>query len=213
MPQEYAQLFDQPTMDSHRGWDAGALDLAQDLSNSLGAPLFAGTWSRLLIDLNRSAHHPKRMPGKHKLSEDQRAALHNMTWQPYRKQVNDAIQQAVKANGHCIHLSIHSFTPVFDGKHRKTEIGLLYDPARPGELQLALQLQSAIQAATDLIVHRNQPYRGIADGHTTALRRQFTARQYSGVEIEVSQTLVGAADWAAVYKQLAEIVSGLVATA
>jgi hypothetical protein len=33
-------------------------------------------------------------------------------------------------------------------------------------------------------VRRNYPYKGIADGHVTALRRTFGPR-YSGIELEV----------------------------
>ena len=32
-----------------------------------------------------------------------------------------------------IHLSSHSFTPELDGKVRKADIGLIYDPARQRE--------------------------------------------------------------------------------
>lgn len=212
MPAAFAHLFNQATLDSHRGWDAGALELAQGLSKALGAPLFAGTWSRLLVDLNRSAHHPGRIPGKRQLSTDQHAELHNNFWQPYRTQVAEAVQLAIAAGGRCVHLSVHSFTPVLGDQHRKTEIGLLYDPARVEESQLATQLQQALKATTGLIAHRNQPYRGVADGHTTALRRQFTANHYAGLEIEISQALVDAVNWNATTKQLVEIVGDVVAT-
>jgi hypothetical protein len=40
-------------------------------------------------------------------------------------------------------------------------------------------------------VRRNYPYRGTADGFTTYLRRQFSARKYLGIELEVNQSLLG----------------------
>lgn len=43
---------------SHRGWDEGALPLARRFSRALGVPLVANTWTRLLVDVNRSASNP-----------------------------------------------------------------------------------------------------------------------------------------------------------
>jgi len=36
-----------------------------------------------------------------------------------------------------IHVAVHSFTPTLRGVRRNADVGLLYDPARPGELALA----------------------------------------------------------------------------
>ena len=52
---------------------------------------------------------------------------------------------------------------------------------------------SAINAdpdAADLRVKMNLPYRGTSDGHTTALRREFPASRYAGVEVEVRNDLI-----------------------
>ncbi|MCA1602738.1 MAG: N-formylglutamate amidohydrolase [Acidobacteria bacterium] len=61
VPSRYRALFrGQETMlKTHRGSDLGALRLARELATTLEAPLFAGSISRLLIDLNRSLHHVK----------------------------------------------------------------------------------------------------------------------------------------------------------
>lgn len=207
LPSEHIHLYDPDTLDSHAGWDPGALDLAQHLARSLDAPLFAGRWSRLLIDLNRSAHHRGRIPGKNKLSPEQCAALHHGVWLPYRQQVAEAAQQAVRGTGHCLHLSVHSFTPIWQGQMRRTDIGLLYDPARSVERHLAKQLQAALSAGTGLRVHRNQPYRGMADGHTTGLRRHFDEHVYAGLELEISQSLVQRPAWASLSTTLSALVA------
>jgi hypothetical protein len=44
--------------------------------------------------------------------------------------------------------------------------------------------------APGLRVRRNYPYRGVADGFTTALRRRFPADLYLGIELEVNQRLL-----------------------
>jgi predicted N-formylglutamate amidohydrolase len=64
VPAEYAPLFQgreellhSPRLIETGGWDPGALDLARAMAASLGAPLFAATVTRLLVDLNRSRNH------------------------------------------------------------------------------------------------------------------------------------------------------------
>ena len=62
IPLPYKALFQTAhyrlLLDSHRGFDPGALILAQEMAKTLQAPLLAATVSRLLIDLNRSLGHP-----------------------------------------------------------------------------------------------------------------------------------------------------------
>ena len=59
VPRRWAGLFEKhrTLLDSHRGWDPGALTLARALSKAMAAPLVVSTTSRLLVDLNRSEHH------------------------------------------------------------------------------------------------------------------------------------------------------------
>ena len=59
VPSRYRALFrgQEAVLKTHRGSDLGALRLARELATALEAPLFAGSVSRLLIDLNRSLHH------------------------------------------------------------------------------------------------------------------------------------------------------------
>lgn len=67
------------------------------------------------------------------------------------------------------------------------DVGLLYDPGRTGERDLCLAWKREIEAARpDLRVRRNAPYRGVSDGHVTALRKRFP-QGYLGLELEVNQ--------------------------
>ena len=87
-----------------------------------------------------------------------------------------------------VHVSSHSFTPVLDGRRRNADIGLLYDPARPGERALCARWTRTLGARVKpLRVRRNYPYEGKNDGLTSHLRRRFSAAQYVGVEIEINQ--------------------------
>ena len=56
VPPRYRYLFEgiEHLLDTHEGYDPGALALAETLANTLAAPLVASTTTRLLVELNRS---------------------------------------------------------------------------------------------------------------------------------------------------------------
>jgi predicted N-formylglutamate amidohydrolase len=94
-----------------------------------------------------------------------------------------------------IHLSSHSFTPELHGKIRNADIGLLYDPRRPGEVALCERWKAAFKlCAPDLAVRRNYPYAGKNDGLTAWFRRRLSPENYIGIEIEINQKHIRQAD-------------------
>ena len=196
VPPEYRARFAAlgPALASHRGFDAGALVMARDLARSFGAPLIHSTITRLLIDLNRSSHHRNLCSeALTPLAPDERARIVHRWHNPYWKAVDGQIRAAVASGMRAVHVSSHSFTPILDGEVRTADIGLLYDPVRPGEADLARLWQQELQElAPSLRVRRNYPYRGKNDGLTTHLRREFPASKYVGIELEVNQALMGA---------------------
>jgi predicted N-formylglutamate amidohydrolase len=205
VPLEYASLFaeERGALKTHRGWDPGALDLAQSLEGRFGWPLVACTVTRLLVDVNRSTDHAgifseftRGLPAKAR--EEILAAY----YRPYR----DRVRAAVKSARCTLHLALHSFTPVWNGRTRDTDVGILHDPARPREREFSLRWKACLQRARpDLRVHLNRPYRGWTDGLPTTLREQFPDARYAGIEVEVSQRFpVGkAATWRALRESLA----------
>jgi predicted N-formylglutamate amidohydrolase len=191
IPPRYRPLFAgfEALLHTHRGYDPGALGLARELAEALAAPLFFSTTSRLLIDLNRSVGHPSLY------SEATRSApvtvrreILEKHYLPYRDEVEAHIAAAIARGSRVIHLASHSFTPVLDGEVRNADIGLLYDPARPGEVELCRRWQARLQAqAPEVKVRRNYPYTGRSDGFTAYLRRRFPAGVYVGIELEINQ--------------------------
>lgn len=178
-----AFLGHEHVLNTHRAWDPGAALVARELAHALGVPAFFGEVTRLLIDLNRSADHPGLYSDFTPQSE--RAGLLKRYWRPYRGAVRTAVARAMK-RGPTLHLSIHSFTPALDGKLRTTEFGLLYDPARPAEMQFVLRWQRALRRMLpNMRTKLNNPYRGTSDGCTTALRAEF-GRRYCGIELEMN---------------------------
>jgi predicted N-formylglutamate amidohydrolase len=182
-------------LQSHIAWDPGALDLGTELSKVLGASLLEGEWSRLVADLNRSETNPRvvparafgvDVPGNAGLSRGDVKARLEMYWRPFRAQAREIVEKS----GTLIHLSIHTFTPTLDGQERRFDLAALYDPAREGERELAGEIVRQ-WAGAGWRARRNEPYRGVADGHTTALRRQFPPERYLGIEVEVNQRRLG----------------------
>jgi predicted N-formylglutamate amidohydrolase len=184
VPRRWARLFRDSDLRSHRGYDIGAAPVARALAAAFRAPVFIATTSRLLVDLNRSATHPRLFSEKVRaLPPEERSRILAEYYAPHREAVEAAIARAVRT-GPVLHLGVHSFTPVLDGKVRRADVGLLYDPRRRSERAFCDPWHAAF---TGLVVRRNYPYRGVSDGFTTALRRKYADASYIGVELELNQ--------------------------
>jgi predicted N-formylglutamate amidohydrolase len=194
VPARYAGCFRGAArvLRSHRGFDAGALALARHLARALGAPLVAATASRLLVDLNRSLHHPRVFSEwTRELDAAEKERLVARHHAPYRETVEQTLARWIGEGARALHLSVHSFTPRLDGVERRADVGLLYDPARARERRLCVRWQRLLEERDPgLRVRRNHPYRGDTDGLTTALRRRFPPSAYLGIELELSQAWV-----------------------
>ena len=209
IPLAYKKFFpDQELLDSHRGFDPGALSMARALATAFPATLVSATISRLLVDLNRSVGNPSlHAKAIQSLPAEQREHILQQYYLPYRTQAEQAILQAIAEHGQAIHLSSHSFTPVLDGKERRADIGLLYDPLRSGEMQLCEHWQADLKAyQPELIVRRNYPYAGKGDGLTAWLRRQLPPANYIGIELEINQKLIlnAGQHWSTLRKEIVE---------
>ncbi len=192
IPQEFKYLFDgqEKILETHRGFDPGAFDLFSALQNVADFCHFQEV-SRLLIEVNRSLHHPalfSEFSGK--LPSEDKQELIKKIFQPYRSKVEDNIINTLQKGEKMIHFSVHSFTNILNGVQRNADIGLLYDPARKTEKEFSADLKSEIlKEAPGLKVRFNYPYLGKADGFTTYLRKKYP-QNYSGIELEVNQKFV-----------------------
>src|SRR5690606_32285750 len=140
--------------------------------------------TRLLVDLNRSLHHPRVFSEYSRpLSASQKRQLVARYYEPFRSEVREAIRTRTLAGRRVVHVSVHSFSHRWQGRNRRTDVGLLYDPARAGETRWASEWIARLQkAAPSLRIRRNHPYRGSADGFTRELRGMFAASRYVGIE-------------------------------
>jgi predicted N-formylglutamate amidohydrolase len=191
IPAKYWPLFKshRGLLDSHRGFDPGALALAREFAAALRAELVYSTTSRLLVELNRSLHHRQLFSEiTRALPQEERERLLERYYQPYREWVEAQVREATRGGARIIHLSCHSFTPRLEGEVRRADVGLLYDPARPREVAFCKTWQRILGAGQPpLRVRRNYPYRGSADGLTTYLRSLVPDPAYAGIELEVNQ--------------------------
>lgn len=197
MPKALAGLgLPSAVLRSHRGWDPGALPIARALGREFDVPLFAGRWSRLVADLNRSEDHARVIapridgrwvPGNRDLSPEQRQARLDRYWRPHRREVAAAVAAAVRA-GDCLHLMIHSFVERLRGVERTNDVGILFDPHRPRERAFATALRAEL-VARDLSVRFNFPYFGNTDGLPRTLRALHPPARYRGFELEFNQRL------------------------
>ncbi len=190
IPAEYASLFNSAdaALNSHRGIDFGAAQIAKSFKDAFKAQLFETNISRLLVDCNRSLHRKdlfSEFSGV--LDEKVKREILDKYYYPHRK----GVEKYVKVHFNramVLHLSIHSFTPVWNGAERAVDIGLLFDELRAHETVLCAfwedELKKRIPSKKIL---PNVPYTGAEDGLTAHLRKLFPDDCYMGIEIEVNQ--------------------------
>ena len=196
VPESYGHIFAelQHVLQSHQGWDPGALEIARFLATECSAPLFSCETTRLLIEPNRSLHsHQLYSEYSRKLYQTDHHSILQQYYYPHRNAVEDLIAKISKP---ALHLSIHSFTPVLNNQTRMVDIGILFDPDRKGETEFCKKLFDGLgQMLPRLTIKLNEPYKGTDDGFTTYLRTKFEDHEYLGIEIEVNQKYLGTAKW------------------
>jgi len=184
IPSEFSSLFTRSVLNSHRGLDIGSNFIYQFLRKKLSCYSQAAEYSRLLIELNRSLDHKDLFSEfSANLDAKQKKHLIEKIYLPYQKKL---IQQITAPT---LHLGIHSFTPVLNGKKRLTDIGLLYDPKRKKERAFCLAWKKWLAQNSNYRVKLNYPYKGSSDGLTTILRKKFP-KNYLGIELEINQKLL-----------------------
>lgn len=217
IPPRYASLFrgQDKLLQSHRGWDPGARELARQLAQQTGWPLIETTISRLLIEANRTLKHRDLFSSfSRPLPAEERQELIERYYLPHRNAIASHIAGRIQQGKRVLHFGIHSFTPIMNGEVRQTEIGLLYDPKRILEKECCAEWQRVCQnLAPEIRVRMNYPYRGNSDGLTKAFRQEFAADSYLGIELEVNQkyTLGNRREWQAMQKLVCQSLQQLVA--
>ena len=214
VPDDYKYLFEyqEHVLNSHRGYDVGALNLTMFVTRQIQVPVFIYPFTRLLIEVNRSVENKKLFSEfTNKLPCNEKELLINNYYLPYRNNIQRQLENAaamLTGSNFVLHISVHTFTPVLDGERRTADIGILYDPASSIEHRVAALLKKQINDHDKKwIVRRNYPYLGKSDGFTTYLRKVFGTEKYCGIELEVNQKYAEHKDsnaWAVLKKTITE---------
>lgn len=197
---------------SHAAWDPGALGVARELARLQDAPLVASQVSRLVYDCNRPPEAASAMParseaidvpGNRALSPDQRAEREAMVYRPFCDAVGAVLDGRRVSQSPTALVTVHSFTPVFHGRTRAVEIGVLHDT----DARLADAMLAQSHALPHRLVDRNQPY-GPADGVTHSLRLHGINRTLPNVMIEIRNDLLATeADQAALAREVHQMLA------
>lgn len=195
IPDRYNELGLSPDAAvSHAAWDPGARDLALHLMGCLDGSLIASTVSRLVYDCNRPPEAPSAMPGKSELIEvpgnaaltaEQRDERKATIYRPFCDAVAAEITARKERAQPTALITVHSFTPVYYGETRPTEIGILHDQ----DTALADAILKCEGKLAHRAIHRNRPY-GPEDGVTHSLQIHGLANDLPNVMIEVRNDLL-----------------------
>jgi predicted N-formylglutamate amidohydrolase len=194
LPQRYGDLgLSQEALSSHIAWDPGALAVAQLMSKSLDATLIYQRFSRLIYDCNRPPESPAamrdvseifRIPGNENLSQAERSRRTTALYLPFHGRIQEEIERRRDTGRQTVLVTLHSFTPVYFGKERAVEIGILHDrDSRLADRMLARAKDKTFR------VERNEPY-GPADGVTHTLEVHALPAGLLNVMIEVRNDLI-----------------------
>lgn len=180
--------------DTHWAWDPGAAAVAKELADALGAVTVLATFSRLWCDANRDVGDPSMFRdvaegrpvriGQADMAERTRRI--DGWWRPYHAAIAERAAQPGR-----IVLSIHTFTPVYEGEPREVEVGVLYDRAD----DLAIDWSVAL---TDrgLTVWLNEPYSG-KEGLIFSAEHHAWASGREALELEIRNDLASDPAWRA----------------
>lgn len=171
IPAEYHGLgLSSDELQRHIAWDLGAAEVVRLLSTMLDAVAFLGTYSRLLIDLNRppdsessvvTRSEATEIPGNSSLTAAERTRRIDRIFSPYHRGIESHLAERRRAGRPTVVVAIHSFTPIYLGRARAWQAGVLFesDARFPRAVIDHLRLSDPT-----LLVGANVPYAVTPDG-------------------------------------------------
>ncbi|MBX4930340.1 N-formylglutamate amidohydrolase [Rhizobium bangladeshense] len=195
LPAKFGDLgLSKEALSSHIAWDPGALSVARGISEGLDATLVYQRFSRLIYDCNRPPSSPGAMPetseiyaipGNKDLTFEERLARRDALYVPFHDAIRGLIRDRRAKGQDSVIVTMHSFTPVYHGRERLVELGILHDE----DSWLADRMLDAAAKAPLYRTERNQPY-GPEDGVTHTLILHGLSNGLRNVMIEVRNDLI-----------------------
>jgi predicted N-formylglutamate amidohydrolase len=193
LPPGYGTLgLDAALFATHIASDIGAAAVTRTLAADFGAAAVLARWSRLLIDLNRGEDDPTLVmklsdgsiiSGNARADAAEFARRIRSVHAPYHAAIVQEIS-AIRATGLVpVIVSLHSFTPVWKGRRRPWEIGILWDR----DARLSRPMIDGL-ARAGFVVGDNEPYSGELEND--CLYRHGTMLGLPHVLIEIRQDLI-----------------------
>ncbi|MEM9148782.1 MAG: N-formylglutamate amidohydrolase [Pseudomonadota bacterium] len=195
VPADVAPLgLSEADMGRHIAFDIGARGVTLALAERLGAGAVLSTFSRLVIDPNRGEDDPTLVmrladgsiiPGNRSVSREEIQRRIEAYHRPYHQAVDAEIDGILARAGAPALVSIHSFTPQFQGRPwRPWHLGLLWDR----DDRLLRPLAASLATEADLVVGENEPYTGQLRGD--CLWQHGTNRGLPHILIEIRNDLI-----------------------
>lgn len=183
--------------DTHWAFDLGAEAVVRELAEALGAHAVVARFTRLVCDANRAIDDASMFRARAEgqpvwlnagLTAADAAVRQDRLWRPY----HDAVARTLAAVPGRVVLSVHTFTPLYEGATRDVEVGVLYDRAD----DLAIDWSVAL---TDrgLRVWLNEPYSG-KEGLIFSAEHHASQSGREALELEIRDDLASDAAWRAV---------------
>jgi predicted N-formylglutamate amidohydrolase len=175
--------------DEHWGYDLGIELLTRELAERLQAPAVLGRFSRLLIDPNRPLDSDtlfrQRADGRpillnQDMSQGEKNRRIDALWRPY----HTALGRVVRATKGAFVMGMHSFTPMYEGKQRAVELGVLFDH----DADFGADWFEAVRTRCRLDVRLNEPWSGLG-GFMFGPQSHATRHGRRAIEIEVRQDI------------------------
>ena len=195
IPPEFDNLgLSYETKQTHIAWDLGAAEFADRLAVVLNAELLKSSVSRLVYDCNRPPEAydaiPEKseifeIPGNQNLSIADRKNRATKVYHPFREYLSGLAKNAKAL------ITVHSFTPIYEGRSRSVEIGVLHD----SDTRLADKILEYSKLAIDMDVRRNEPY-APSDGVTHTLQVHGIANGIPNVMLEIRNDILSDAELA-----------------
>ena len=207
MPASYNGLgLSDAQLARHIAYDIGVKEFTIKLAKKLNVPAVLSKFSRLLIDPNRGVDDPtlvmrladgEIVEGYRNIDNVEKLNRIERFYKPY----DDAILKTIgRFEEPPTLFSIHSFTPIWRGNKRSTEVGLLWNE----EYRFTKRLFDALSMDTDYIVDENRPYFGGLDGDTMDRHGLKLGLEHSLLELrqDYMSTTDGINEWVDVFASI-----------
>ena len=193
LPEWCPEPGDLPLLEDHWGWDIGAADLTRSLVELTGSCAVLSRFSRLVCDPNRDPGEASfvveevdghRFSFNRGVDGTERARRRERYFAPYHEAIDRTLRARRSLPAPVRLCSIHSFAPLYLGRTRPMEVGVLFDDH---DLQ-AWHLEGALaEQGYESVL--NAPYSG-RDRLIYSAQRHGRAHDLVYLELEVRQDLI-----------------------